>query len=123
MMKRSIIEKMDKENPPMIIHPLCMWDYNEDMVLETITKVGWKPPKLNDSNSTNCRLNSLACYNHLEKYGIHPYAFDIAGIVRNGDMSREAGLEKLNQELSQPLVNEVAQELKVKAGPLKKLCS
>ena len=96
---------------------------NEDMVLETITKVGWKPPKLNDSNSTNCRLNSLACYNHLEKYGIHPYAFDIAGIVRNGDMSREAGLEKLNQELSQPLVNEVAQELKVKAGPLKKLCS
>lgn len=120
MIKKSVIQNMDKSNPPMIIHPLCMWDYNEDMVVETVTKIGWKPPKLNDSNSTNCKLNSLACHNHLQKYGIHPYAFDIAGIVRNGDMSREVGLEKLHQELSQPLIDEVSKELKVKVNPLKK---
>jgi tRNA(Ile)-lysidine synthase TilS/MesJ len=120
MIKKSVIENMDKNNPPMIIHPLCMWDYNEDKVVETVIKVGWKPPKLNDSNSTNCRLNSFACHNHLEKYGIHPYAFDIAGIVRNGDMSREVGLEKLHQELSQPLIDEAARELKLKVNTLKK---
>jgi hypothetical protein len=64
-------------------------------------------------------LNSLACHNHLEKYGIHPYAFDIAGIVRNGDMSREVGLEKLRQELSQTLIDEVSKELKVNVIPLR----
>jgi hypothetical protein len=67
------------------------------------------------------KLNSLACHNHLQKYGIHPYAFDIAGIVRNGDMSREVGLKKLHQELSQPLIDEVTKELKVKVNPFKKV--
>ena len=82
-------------------------------MLETLIGIGWKPPELNDSNSTNCTLNSFACHNHLEKYGFHPYAFDTAGLVRSGEMSREEGLEKLNQELSRPLIEEAAKKLKV----------
>ena len=35
-------------------------------------------------------------------------------------MSREVGLEKLHQELSQPLIDEVSKELKVKVTPLKR---
>jgi len=110
LIKNDVIENMGKVGP-RILHPLCLWDYNEGKIIETLVELGWNPPDLNDSNSTNCTLNSFACYNHLEKYGIHPYGFDIAGIVRSGDMSREEGLEKLHQELSQPLIEEAANKL------------
>ncbi len=110
LVKNKIIEDL-KESAPSILHPLCLWEYSEDKVLETLLEIGWEPPGINDSNSTNCTLNSFSCYNHLEKYGFHPYTFDIAGLVRSGEMSREEGLEKINQELSRPLIEEAAKKL------------
>jgi len=110
LIKRKVVENIGG-TAPSILHPLCLWDYSEDKVLETLLKIGWEQPGINDSNSTNCTLNSFACYNHLEKYGFHPYAFDTAGLVRSGEMSREEGIKKLNQELSQPLIEEAAEKL------------
>ena len=86
-----------------------------------LLEIGWEPPGINDSNSTNCTLNSFACYNHLEKYGFHPYAFDTAGLVRSGEMSREEGFEKINQELSKPLIEEAAKKLKLNVKEPQKL--
>lgn len=113
LLKKEVLESIG-ENAPSILHPLCLWDYSEDKVLDTLLEIGWEPPGISDSNSTNCTLNSFACYNHLEKYGFHPYAFDVAGLVRSGEMSREEGFEKINQELSQPLIEEAARKLKLK---------
>lgn len=113
VIKKEVTENMG-DIAPKIVHPLCMWDYNEDRILEKLVEIGWNPPGINDSNSTNCTLNSFACYNHLQKYGIHAYAFDIAGIVRSGDMSREEGLKKLNQELCQPLILDAAEKLNLR---------
>lgn len=118
VVKKDVIAGMDREGPK-ILHPLCLWDYDEDRIIEKLVEIGWNPPNLNDSNSTNCTLNSFACYNHLEKYGIHPYAFDIAGIVRTGDMSREEGIRKLNQELSEPLIKDAAKKLKIELDKTK----
>ncbi|AAM04459.1 TPA: hypothetical protein HA338_15250 [Methanosarcina acetivorans] len=112
LVKNKVIEDLEG-SAPSILHPLCLWEYSEDKVLETLLEIGWEPPGINDSNSTNCTLNSFACYNHLEKYGFHPYTFDIAGLVRSGEMSREEGLEKINQELSRPLIEEAAKKLKL----------
>ena len=112
LLKSEVIENMGKA-ALSILHPLCLWEYSEDKVLKTLLEIGWEQPGISDSNSTNCTLNSFACYNHLEKYGFHPYAFDTAGLVRSGEMSREEGLEKLNQELSQPLIEEAARKLKL----------
>jgi tRNA(Ile)-lysidine synthase TilS/MesJ len=112
LLKNKVIENMG-ENTLSILHPLCLWEYSEDKVLDTLLEIGWEQPGIDDSNSTNCTLNSFACYNHLEKYGFHPYAFDTAGLVRSGEMSREEGLEKINQELSQPLIEEAAKRLKL----------
>ncbi|MGB4308652.1 MAG: hypothetical protein WBJ24_13570, partial [Methanosarcina flavescens] len=109
-LKKAVLANLG-ENVPSILHPLCLWDYNEDIILETLLEIGWEPPGINDSNSTNCTLNSFACYNHLKKYGFHPYTFDIAGLVRSGDMPREEGFEKITQELSQPLIMEAAKKL------------
>lgn len=110
LLKKAVLANLG-ENVPSILHPLCLWDYNEDIILETLLEIGWELPGINDSNSTNCTLNSFACYNHLKKYGFHPYTFDIAGLVRSGDMSREEGFEKITQELSQPLIMEAAKKL------------
>ena len=120
IIKNEVIKNIG-EPAPSILHPLCLWEYSEDKVLETVIGLGWKPPELNDSNSTNCTLNSFACYNHLEKYGFHPYAFDIAGLVRSGEMPRGEGLEKLHQELSEPLIEEAAEKLEVKVNNPKKI--
>ncbi|MFH1414972.1 MAG: hypothetical protein ABIH89_02665 [Elusimicrobiota bacterium] len=43
----------------------------------------------------NCLLNSFANRVHLERYGFHPYVFEIAGMIRAGIMSREKGLKKI----------------------------
>ncbi|MGB9929748.1 MAG: hypothetical protein ACPK85_15335 [Methanosarcina sp.] len=113
LLKNEVIKSLGNETLN-IIHPLCLWEYSEDKVLDTLLEIGWEPPGLNDSNSTNCTLNSFACYNHLEKYGFHPYAFDTAGLVRSGEMPREEGFEKINQELSEELIEEAAKKLKLK---------
>jgi len=119
LLKKEVIENMG-ETTLNILHPLCLWEYSEDKVLETLLEIGWELPGISDSNSTNCTLNSFACYNHLEKYGFHPYAFDTAGLVRSGEMSREEGLEKINQELSQPLIEAAAKKLKLNVKNYKK---
>ncbi|AKB85443.1 hypothetical protein [Methanococcoides methylutens] len=111
VLKNDIINSIDKENIPMILHPMCLWDYNEEKIIETLIDLGWTPPKISDSNSTNCLLNAFACQNHIDKYNIHPYAFDIAGLVRSGDMTREEGLEKLHKELSKPLIEMASKKL------------
>lgn len=120
LLKKEVLENIG-ENSLSILHPLCLWDYSEDKVLETLLEIGWEPPGISDSNSTNCTLNSFACYNHLEKYGFHPYAFDVAGLVRSGEMPREEGFEKINQELSQPLIEEAARRLKLKVKSPQKI--
>ncbi|KGK97740.1 hypothetical protein LI82_08155 [Methanococcoides methylutens] len=113
LLKSEIIKSIDKDATPVILHPMCLWDYNEDKIVEKLIDLGWMPPKINDSNSTNCLLNAFACQNHINKYDIHPYAFDIAGLVRSGDMTREEGLEKLHKELSEPLIEMAAKKLEM----------
>ncbi|MGB9939713.1 hypothetical protein [Methanosarcina sp.] len=120
LLKKEVLTNIG-ENVPSILHPLCLWDYSEGKILETLLEIGWEPPGINDSNSTNCTLNSFACYNHLEKYGFHPYAFDVAGLVRSGEMPRDEGFEKINPELSQPLIDEAARKLKLELKSSQKI--
>jgi tRNA(Ile)-lysidine synthase TilS/MesJ len=117
LIKKEVVENMGS-SALSILHPLCLWEYSEDKVVDTLLKIGWEQPNINDSNSTNCTLNAFACYNHLEKYGFHPYAFDTAGLVRSGEMSREEGFEKINQELSRSLIEEAAKKLKMNVKSL-----
>jgi len=87
-------------------------DYNEEDILNAIKEIGWVNPKDTDSNSTNCLLNGFANQMHIKQYGFHPYAFEIAGLVREGYMTREEGLKKL----SVPPDPEVIKYVKKKLG-------
>ncbi len=85
-----------KELFPYNVSPLAFNEYNEEKIFEKIRSLGWVSPEDVDKNSTNCLLNSFANEVHIKRYEFHPYAFEIAGMVRSGVMSREEGLKKIS---------------------------
>jgi len=80
---------------PWNVHPLAFLEYDENRILARNRELGWEKPDDTDSNSTNCLLNAFANHVHKEKYGFNPYVWEIANMVRNGCMTREDGLEKI----------------------------
>lgn len=95
----------------MIIHPFLIWGYNKRKIKEECIKLGWIEPHLQDRNSSNCLLNAFAVHNHLKKYHIHSYAYDLAALVRQGYMKREEAMNKLNDKLSESSIEEVQRKL------------
>jgi len=95
------------------ICPLAFLVYNERKILNEIRALGWEPPEDTDANSTNCLLNAFANKVHQERFGFHPYAFEIAGLVREGHMTREAGLKRLSTPPDSSIVESVARKLGV----------
>jgi len=89
---------------PYNVSPLAFMDYDEHEIVNKIMTFGWVNPEGLDSNSTNCLLNTYANQVHMEKHHFHPYAFEIAGMVRSGIMSREGGLGKIYNNESDPVV-------------------
>ncbi len=104
---------IDKNLWPINIHPLAFVDYNEENILNFIQEKGWEKPNDTDPNSTNCLLNALANYIHRKRFEFHPYAWEVAGIVRSGGMPREEGIEKTNQEEVIEMVKYAADKLKI----------
>ena len=96
---------------PYNIHPLAFLDYDEEEIYQRIKGLGWEPPRDTDPNSTNCLMNAFANQIHEEKFGFHPYAFEIAGLVRMGVLSREEGLKRLNEPGNEGIIEQVKQKL------------
>lgn len=103
--------KSTPERWPVNIHPLAFFDYDEEYIIKEIRKLGWEKPSDTDSNSTNCLLNALANHLHKKKFGFHPYAWEIAGIVRSGSMPREDGMEKITQDEDPAMVKFAAEKI------------
>ncbi|MHA1381609.1 MAG: hypothetical protein ACTSRG_24845 [Candidatus Helarchaeota archaeon] len=82
---------------PYNVSPLAFLDYNEQEIYKKISQLGWKVPDNVDANSTNCLLNSFANIIHKEKYGFHPYVYELAKLVREGYLDRSDALKKLSQ--------------------------
>lgn len=80
---------------PYNLNPLAFIDYNLEAIHESISRFGWKRPEEVDANSTNCLLNSYAVYIHKKQLGFHPYAFELANLVREGNLSRATALQRL----------------------------
>ena len=107
---------VDPSRWPVNIHPLAFMDYDEDLIVEKITAYGWVKPIDTDPNSTNCLLNALANYLHRRRFRYHPYAWEIAGIVRSGSMNREYGIAKVSQEEDRDMVRYAAGLLGIDPG-------
>ena len=83
---------------PWNVHPLAFLPYDEEKIVERIKQYGWEKPDDTDPNSSNCLLNAYANHIHRERYNFHPYVWEIANMVREGVMSREEGLEKIEPD-------------------------
>ncbi len=93
---------------PYNASPLAFMDYDEEKIIKKIQELGWVMPKGLDANSTNCLLNTFANEVHIKKYNFHPYVFEIAGMVRDGVMSRAEGFEKIYESKENPLLMDLA---------------
>lgn len=94
-----------EEKWPFNVNPLAFEDYDEEQIKQDIRALGWVDPSDVDSNSTNCTMNAFANEVHIQRYGFHPYAQEIANMVRQGTMSREEGMEKIYTDQNPELVN------------------
>lgn len=101
------------EKFPWNVHPLAFLDYDEDAIIQRIKSFGWEKPDDTDPNSSNCLLNAYANYIHRQRYHFHPYVWEIANMVREGVMSREEGLEKIEPPEDKKMV---AYSRKILAG-------
>lgn len=99
------------EKFPWNVHPLAFLNYNEDDIFARNTEIGWEKPDDTDPNSSNCLLNAFANHVHRERYDFHPYVWEIAGMVRQGVMTREEGLEKIEPPEDPQMVNQIKSQL------------
>jgi tRNA(Ile)-lysidine synthase TilS/MesJ len=99
------------EHFPYSVNPLAFTDYDEREIYEIVDKYGWKKPDDTDANSTNCLLNALANQVHVERFGVNPYAYEIAELVRAGCMTREEGLARLEAPFPSEQIAEVKRKL------------
>lgn len=100
-----------KEDFPYNISPLAFLEYDEEKIFKKIGKLGWNMPVDTDSNSTNCLLNSFANLVHKQRFGFHPYAFELAKLVREGYLERDEALKRLEQAENQNTVELVKKKL------------
>jgi hypothetical protein len=84
-------------NFPLNIYPLAFMDYDIDAIKKDIVRFGWKRPEEVDANSTNCLLNSYGNFIHKQRLGFHPYAFELANLVRSGNLDRATALQRLSE--------------------------
>lgn len=101
-------------NFPYNIHPLAFLDYVEEEIYQKIGGLGWVAPNDVDANSTNCLLNSYANLVHKRRLGFHPYAFELAGLVREGYLDRESALTRLAQKENPLIITHIEQRLGIK---------
>ena len=99
------------ETFPYNVSPLAFLEYDEAAAIKQIGMLGWQRPEDTDPNSTNCLLNSLANQIHLEQMGYHPYVMELAALVREGMMSREEALARLETATSPTVVSAVRAKL------------
>jgi tRNA(Ile)-lysidine synthase TilS/MesJ len=101
------------ESFPYLVSPLAFIEYTEEEAIRRIRQLGWESPKDTDPNSTNCLLNGFACRVHQEQMGFHPYVMELAGLVREGYMTREEALARLEEEAAPEVVAAVMAKLRL----------
>ncbi len=95
------------EELPAHFYPFSDRAYNEEELIAVIEQFGWRKPNNTDCNSTNCILNTYAIKEHLKRYHFHPYALELAELVRKGQMFREEALNRIDAPLNKEVCESV----------------
>ena len=100
---------------PYNVSPLAFLDYDEGRIIEEIKALGWRKPEDTDPNSTNCLLNAFANEIHRKAWSFHPYAFELAKLVREGYMERLEALSRLETAEMSEIVARVRSRLGIES--------
>jgi len=107
-------ERLDElEQVPWDVHPLAFSDYDEEQIVASIGALGWQRPPDTDPNSSNCLLNAFANVVHKDQTGYHPYVMELGSLVRQGHLSREEALERLETPEDPIIVERVKEKLRL----------
>lgn len=101
----------DPEAFPYSVSPLAFLEYDEERIVAEIEGLGWRRPADTDPNSTNCLLNAFAIQVHKDRFHFHPYAFELAKLVREGHLAREEALARLETPENAEVVAQVRRRL------------
>jgi hypothetical protein len=99
------------KNEIYVINPMAYLNVSEEKIIESIKPLGWIRPSDTGQSSSNCLLNDYAIFQHIEKYGFHPYILEVATMVRRGTISRESGLSKVDEHISKANFKEIEKRL------------
>jgi len=102
---------VDPKAFPYNVAPLAFLGYDEQRIFHRIRELGWRKPQDTDPNSTNCLLNSFANKVHRDRYGYHPYVFELANLVREGYLDREEALKRVTAPENEQMVELVERKL------------
>ena len=103
----------DASRFPYNVSPLAFLNFNEEAEVERISRLGWQRPDDTDPNSTNCLLNAFAIQSHVEQQGFHPYALELANLVREGYLDREEAIARLEEPPNPQVLTAVRAKLGV----------
>ncbi len=104
-------------NFPYNVNPMAFLEYDIDAIYENISRFGWKKPEAVDANSTNCMLNSFANLVHKQRLAYHPYAFELANLVREGYLDRDTAMKRLNEPEDPTTIAWVKDKLEAASDP------
>ena len=110
-LEASHFEQGLKTGFPYNINLFTFFPYDEKKIYECIQSLGWTPPKDTDPNSTNCLLNGFANSVHIRKHHFHPYAMEMAELVRRGVLGRQEALRRLSEKVDPRSIEEVVARL------------
>jgi hypothetical protein len=102
-----------EEDFPYYINPLAFKEYSEEKILSVVSEFGWTPPEDTDPNSSNCLLNCYGNAVHKQRFGFHPYAFELAGLVRQGMLDRDEAIARLSEPEDEEMMSSVKRRLEI----------
>lgn len=101
----------ERQKFPVNVSPLAFEEYDEIKIINELKNIGWQIPDDTDSNSTNCLLNGYANSIHQHRFGFHPYAFELANLVRGNYLNRDDAIDKINQPENDKMIAIVKNKL------------
>lgn len=112
----EIVSHSKKIKNISIISPHWFLPYTNETYSEMIKKeLNWR--EISESypkGSTNCRLNFASVYLSMKHYGYTHYHVEMSKLIRQGLLSREEALKKLDIDFKLDYVNEILSPLQCK---------
>ncbi|WMW25427.1 hypothetical protein RE474_01520 [Methanolobus sediminis] len=112
-----------KDSNHLVLYPFGSFiKWNESEVISTLNEIGWK--KTENAKSTwrgDCQISLLKLFLYKESLGFNDRDDGLSCLVRDGQLTRKAALERLNSEgsISLDTVMEIIDEMGIDSSEFK----